>query len=162
MILFNRVIRTKLPQLISGKKTVKDKAIRERDDDAKVKMKFYADKRRKAKPSEIQVGDIVMLKQKKQTKLSSKFDPVPFRITRIKGTMITVTRNGRYVTRNVSFMKKVNGPSIQKRGEETDDEHSLTSNSSQSLDNTESTLTRRYPIRDCTRVQHYGQNIYDQ
>ena len=85
---------------------------------------------------------------------------------RIKGTMITVTRNGRYVTRNVSFMKKVNGPGIQKRGEETDeevdDEHSLTSNSSRSLDNTESTLTRRYPIRDRTRVQHYGQNIYDQ
>ena len=165
MLLFNRVIRTKLPQLISTK-TEKDTAIRERDEDAKAKMKLYTDKMRKAKPSEIQVGDIVMLKQKKQTKLSSKFDPVPFCVTRIKGTMITVTRNGRYVTRNASFLKKVNDLSRQKQGEETDvevdDEHSFTRNSSRPSDSSGSTLTRHYPTRDCTQVQHYSQNIYDQ
>ena len=122
MLFFNRVIKTKLPQRISTKKTDKDTVVRKRDEEAKAKMKFYADKMRKAKPSEIQVGDTVLLKQKKQTKLSSKFDPVPFHVTRIKGTMIAVTRNGRYVTRNASFLKKVNGSCRQNNGEETDEE----------------------------------------
>ena len=90
-----------------------------------------------------------MLKQKKQTKLSSKFDPVPFHVTRIKGTMIMVAQNGRYVTRNASFLKKVlNGPCRQKHGEETDEElddkHNFANSSAQPSDS-RNTLTRRYP-----------------
>ena len=58
-------------------------------------MKRYADKKRKAQPSKLVAGDMVLMKQKKHTKFSSKFDPVP---VRLKGTMVTVVRNGKYVT----------------------------------------------------------------
>ena len=97
MLLFNHVIKAKLPQTISTKRRIQ-LYVKLRDEDAKATMKVLADKMRKAKPSEIQVGDTVLSKQKKRTKLSSKFDPVPFQVMRIKGTMITVVQNGRYVT----------------------------------------------------------------
>jgi transposase InsO family protein len=165
-LLFNRVINTKLPQLSSVNKTESDKVIRERDGEAKAKMKLYADKMRKAKSSEIQVGDAVLLKQRKQTKLSCRFDPIPFCVTRIKGTMITVMRNGKFVTRNASLLKKITPSKSYDYDRETDedveDEHDCTTPSVSSSDNNLSTPPRRYPTRDRTRVQHYGQNIYDQ
>jgi hypothetical protein len=129
-------------------------------------MKLYADKMRKAKSSEIQVGDAVLLKQRKQTKLSCRFDPIPFCVTRIKGTMITVMRNGKFVTRNASLLKKITPSKSYDYDRETDedveDEHDCTTPSVSSSDNNLSTPPRRYPTRDRTRVQHYGQNIYDQ
>jgi hypothetical protein len=43
----------------------------------------------------------------------SHFEPVPYRITAIKGNMITALSNGRSVTRNVSFFKKWEGGELE-------------------------------------------------
>ena len=61
----------------------------------------------RAKPSQIGVNDLVLVKQRKQNKLSTPFDPSPFRVVRKKGTMITACRNGKYITRNTSHFKAI-------------------------------------------------------
>lgn len=60
------------------------------DEREKMKMKENADKKSRAKFSNIEVGDSVLIYQRKRNKLSSKFDPSPFHMVRKKGTMITV------------------------------------------------------------------------
>ena len=71
-------------------------------------MKQYADVKQKARHTVIQVGDRVLLRQRKQKKFPTNFDPKPFRVTRKRGNMITAFRNGKYVTRSSSLFKKVN------------------------------------------------------
>ena len=106
-LLFNRSIRTKLPQTVTVRDQQKDSVVRSQDEQAKSKMKQYADAKRKATDTLIEVGDTVLLRQKKQNKFSTKFDPSPFKVTRKKGTMATALRNGKYVTRNASLFKIV-------------------------------------------------------
>ena len=92
-LLFNRKIRTKLPQVVNISDKSKDDMVRQTDELAKAKMKLNADRSRQAKKSTIQIGDMVLLRQKKMTKLTTKFDPHSFKVIQIKGTMITVMRN---------------------------------------------------------------------
>ena len=44
-------------------------------------MKVHAYTRFKAKPSSINVGDLVLVHQRKENKLSTHFDPSPFHVT---------------------------------------------------------------------------------
>ena len=99
-LLFNRLIRTKLPQVVTVCDERKDEIVRQKDEQAKTNMKQNSDKKRRAQDSVIQMGDIVLLRQKKHSKFSTRFDPHPFRVVRKKGTMITAARNGKFVTRN--------------------------------------------------------------
>ena len=114
-LLFNRIINTKLPELVKQQ----DHPVRKRDKGKKVQMKEDADRRRRAKVLELKVDDVVLMKQRKINKFSTTFDPVPFKVVRVKGSMITVTRNGKYLTRNISMLKKV-----KVSGNVTDDEDS--------------------------------------
>ena len=93
--------------------------MKENDDRAKLKMKTYADAKVRAKTSSINIGDTVLARQRKHNKLSTRFDPLPFRVVRTNGTMITARRNGKYISRNVSHFKVVD-PVFQ--GEESNDE----------------------------------------
>ena len=73
-------------------------------------MKVYADSRRNAKPHHFNVGDLVSVKQKKNNKLSTPFDPKPYVITKVKGSMIITKRisDGKNITRNSSHFKLLN------------------------------------------------------
>ena len=73
--LFGRRIRTKLPELCE--RAVNDEELRDRDWEKKTKAKIYADTSRGAQPCDLQVGDQVLLKQKKSNKLSTNFQPEP-------------------------------------------------------------------------------------
>ena len=75
----------------------------------KDKMKKYADDKRNAKPSDLKIGDTVLVKQDKQNKLSTPFNPEPYKITARNGTMITAKKDGHTITRNSSFFKQVKG-----------------------------------------------------
>ena len=68
-------------------------------------MKSYSDKRNKAKPNNVALGDTVFLRQPKLNKLSTPFDPEPFDIVEVKDSMITARNKFRTVTRNCSFKK---------------------------------------------------------
>ena len=54
------------------------------------------------------VGDHALVRQKKTSKLTPPYDPSTYKITNIKGTMITGTREDHSITRNASLFKKVN------------------------------------------------------
>ena len=79
--------------------------VKERDTRLKKKMKNYSDSKNRAKSSDIKEGDVVLVRQPKSNKLSTKYNPATFQVTRRLGSRITALRNGKYITRNVSFLK---------------------------------------------------------
>lgn len=144
----------KLPQIETPSDPQKDSLIRQRDEEAKAKMKNYADtKRRAVTELKVEVGNKVLLRQRKKNKFTSKFDPNPFDVIRVKGTMVTARRNGKFVTRNVSFFKSIQNGNTDDSAYEDDDieNQTVVTNSS----------GRRYPVRNRVAIQRYGQNIYD-
>ena len=94
-LLFNRSVCNKLPQ-ITPTVSDKDHQVRERDQKAKDKMTRNADTKRRASPSELKVGDKVLVQQHRQNKFSTCFDPRPFKVTE-KGTMVTACWDDNYM-----------------------------------------------------------------
>ena len=74
------------------------KEVQENDRRAKDKMKEYADKKRKARNSNLNTGDTILVRQRKQNKLSTHFDPKPWEVVMKKGTMVTACRDDKYIT----------------------------------------------------------------
>ena len=105
-ILFGRNIKTRLPQFVPKSN---DKKLRGTDKQKKLKMKVYADERNNARKSNLTVGDNVLVKQPKENKLSTPFDPKPYQITNRKGTMVTASREDKSITRNSTFFKPIHG-----------------------------------------------------
>lgn len=68
-------------------------------------MKTYSGKRYRNKPHSLKIVDSVLVKQKMTDKTQPMFDPTPYTVTTIKGNMITAQREGKEITRNVSFFK---------------------------------------------------------
>ena len=102
-LLFGRKIRSKLPSLQNHRL---ESEVRDTDSERKEKGKQYADKKRGACESSINVGDKVLLKQQKRNKLDTNFDPDPFVVCEKNGNSVVVERNGVTYKRNVSFVKK--------------------------------------------------------
>ena len=65
-LLFNRKVQNKLPQLTDSNQ-INSQEVKRKDEEAKAKMKVHADTQFKAKPSSINVGDLVLVCQKKRT-----------------------------------------------------------------------------------------------
>ena len=72
---------------------------RQNDDKAKEIQKGYKDTKPYVKKHNIQVGDQVLLKQKK-TKTQSAYDPDPFIVTEVQGHQITADKEEKMLTRN--------------------------------------------------------------
>ena len=121
-LLFNREVRNKLPNVVILNS---NQQVEENDKNAKFKMKEKADKRRRAKESDLKVGDTVLARQRKHDKFSMRFDPNPFRVFRKKGTMVTAYRSGKYITRNISRFKVIDS-AFQESAQEDDEDDDLT------------------------------------
>ena len=107
-LLFNRPVRGTLPMLNPKVKVVnRHKEARENDTKSKTKGREYANNRRQAKPSKLKVGDVVILKQRKQDKFTTKFESTPYTVIDCKGTRIVAENQKHRVTRNASFFKKI-------------------------------------------------------
>ena len=106
-LLYNRTIRTKLPHFTAENTTSVHQEVKERDTRLKKKMKNYSDSKNRAKSLDIKDGDVVLVRQPKLNKLSTKNNPATFQVTRRQGNRITAVRNGKYIARNVSFFKKL-------------------------------------------------------
>ena len=170
-LLFNRTIDIKLPSNIMQNDTKIDQQVRENDRNGKEKMKMNADKFNRAKEHIILVVDTVLVRQQKKKKLSTRFDPEPYQVTRVKGTMVTATRPGHYVTRNISFFKKISPQQSHQQdtdqGEEeilderndSDNDINVERNIADGLNKGE-LVDRRYPLRDRRPIYRYGKNIY--
>lgn len=113
-MLFNRSINTKLPQFTTENSSATHQELVHRDAFDKGKMKENTDRAKRAKTSEIIMGDTVLVKQHKQNKLSTNFNPDPYTVIGKKGTMITAynEKKDHTVTRSISHFKRV--PAIQK------------------------------------------------
>ena len=79
-------------------------------------MKIYAYQRENAQERKISPGETVLMKQPKQNKLSTPYNPQPFVVEGTKGSMITVSDGSETVTRNSSNFKVVPKHFVQGRG----------------------------------------------
>lgn len=104
-LLFKRKLRTKLPEIYDYSSP--EYEIRDRDSERKGKGKMYGDQRRNARESGIQEGDVVLVKQKKQNKLSTAFNPNPMSVVGRNGNSVVVeSKDGARYSRNVSHVKR--------------------------------------------------------
>ena len=97
-----------MPQLAEPSNHPIDEELRQRDGDAKRRMKIAADRRHRAKPSGITAGDKILVRQAKQDKFSTPYWPKPLVVTASKGSMVTAAKaDGSTVTRNAAMFRRL-------------------------------------------------------
>lgn len=101
--LFGRAPRTRLPtEHIVDKST----SLHIHDRKARLRMQQSADKRAHRAVT-LKIGDTVLVKNDTRGKFTPTFHPVAAKIVAMKGTKVTVLREGCRITRNVSALKQV-------------------------------------------------------
>ena len=70
-----------------------------------MKMKQDFDTRMRVKENNIVVGSMVLIKEDRKDKTTSFWDPSPFTVTSVKGSMVTAARPNKVTTLNCSFFK---------------------------------------------------------
>ena len=103
----NRHVRTKIPCLDLSRPSKLLQISRSNNNLRKSKARSYMDKQHKTTPSDICQGDQVLLLQKRQNKLSTRYDPRPLTIVKKKGVSVELAIGGSRLFRNVSMVKKV-------------------------------------------------------
>lgn len=107
-LMYGRNIRTKLPSIADLSTTVACTDYRDRDQVMKEKGKEYEDSRRRAKHSNLEVGDKVLMKNVLPgNKLTPTFGPDVMTVTAKTGPRVTVQNDttGRNYDRNSSHLK---------------------------------------------------------
>ena len=90
---------------------------------ANEQMQKEFDERMRVKECNIRLGSLVLVKLKKISKSTPSWDPNPYQVTAVNGSMITAMRHGYSTTRNSSFFKLF-------RFDDTDSENESSSTSS--------------------------------
>ncbi|KAH8261820.1 hypothetical protein KR026_005461 [Drosophila bipectinata] len=107
-LMFNRVIRDKVPCIGDIDEEVSDSAERDRDCMLKEKGKEEADKKRGAREAVINVGDKVLFKNVVfPSKLTPNFKDTEFEVVEKDRNIVKIRAGGRTLTRNVSHLKKI-------------------------------------------------------
>jgi hypothetical protein len=113
-LLFGRKLRGKLPDLSA--RGGYDLDVRDRDAEQKGRSKLYADERRGAKPSEVDVGDKILLKADKVNKFSTTFQPTPYTVVSKTGNNVMIqSPEGVQYSRNTSHVKKFITPQPEQK-----------------------------------------------
>lgn len=112
-LMFNRELRTKLPELRRGGGIVNE-STRDRDWKTKLMGKQYSDQKRGAIDKELKPGDTVLLKNVKTSgKLAPNFESTPYLLTRKEGKEVTVSSGeGAVYSRNSAHVKAYNSKDI--------------------------------------------------
>lgn len=106
-LLFNRKMRGKLPDICESNTKALD--VRDRDAEQKGKAKLYADERRGAQYSKVDIGDTVLVQQDKVDKFTTPFNPTPHRVVNKTGNQVVVeSPTGARYHRNTTQVKKYN------------------------------------------------------
>ena len=102
-LMMNRCVRIKLPALLPDQTTPE---VITNDRKAKQKMKEHADHTSTVNHN-ISTGDIVLLRQRRRNKFSTPFEPIPYIMEKVKGTIITAKRttDQRGITRIVPIIR---------------------------------------------------------
>ena len=106
-VMFHRKLRYTIPTFRNTIDKTLHQKIDQNDKISKEKSKQYQDKRCHAADRTILIGDRVLVKQTKQNKLTPNFNPNPYTVTNVNGTMITATNpvDNHIITRNISHFK---------------------------------------------------------
>ena len=62
-----------------------DSKARDKDAEAKQERTDYADEKRRARESDLETGDLVLLKQSKENKLSTTYGTLPYTVSKKHG-----------------------------------------------------------------------------
>ena len=104
-LLFNRKFKGKISDLSIDHAYAHE--VHDRDAEQKAKSKTYADIHRSASPSSPELGDEVLVQQDKTNKLSTAFDPNPFKVVSKTGNSLVVERpTGNQYSRNTSHVEQ--------------------------------------------------------
>ena len=90
-LLFNRKVKGKIPDLSIDH--AYDHEVHDRDAEQKARSKAYAVIHHRASPSSIELGDEVLVQQDNTNKLSTAFDPNPFKVVSKTGNSLVVESN---------------------------------------------------------------------
>ena len=147
LYLMNRSLRSKFPTLKqeSEFKPAADK----RNEKIMKRNEKYFNQKRNVKESKVTVNSWVLLRQAKKNKLSTNFDPQPWKVEKIEGSKVTIKRGNQVRIRNINDLKMV------PNSDDLDflSDHLNTEESSSSEDETESSVNvrprreRRLPSR---------------
>lgn len=106
-LMTGRPVKDLLPSFRTDASWNRDEDVREKDAVKKLQGKIYADERRHAKISEINVGDFVMLKNYETGKLEPKFRMEKFIVLKKTGNdTIVVNEDGVMYRRSVTHLRK--------------------------------------------------------
>ena len=110
-LVFNgRKYQTNLPEIRSAAIKPDQQDARETDRSNKAKMQERANKGANVKPHSLQVGDQVLLKQRKMNKLSTCYEREPYTVQEVKGTQITAANQIHQLCRHANLFKKLPPP----------------------------------------------------
>ncbi len=112
------------------------------------------------------IGDTVLVCQRKENKLAPKYNPQPYKVTARKG--VTVCRNGHYITRNVVYFKKIPGHNkyfmdiyYDYDGDlDLDYDGNDYDGNIQRQEEELQILPQRYPVRVICPIDRYGSNMF--
>ena len=108
-LLLKRAVRNKLPQINNVDPVAE--IVRKHDSSQKLKIKAHENSKCCVKPCDVNLGESVLGKRPfTASKSANAYDPTPMTVMCKKGSMITVQGDGRTITRNSSFFKKLSKP----------------------------------------------------
>ena len=158
-LLFNRVVRGAFPSLKKSKVVDRHKEAKENEISSQRYNKQYADRRRRTKPSDLKVGDYVLVKQDQRNKLTATFSETQYTVTERNNSQVTATnKQGHTVTRNVSHFKRITMPTAHDN-DDTHYETGLTRNSNDNHKDQDLTDEQSQPLRQSSRVRKEPQRF---
>ena len=106
-LMFNgRQYRTRLPGGRAREGAFHEE-VKQKDAEAKEKMKAKADAKMNVKESTIEVGDNILIKQIQRNKIMSPFDPRPYSVQDRNGSLVVAKRGNKTIKRHVNHCKKL-------------------------------------------------------
>ena len=107
-LLFGRKLRTKMPDFTWKEESLNtDQEVIDNDNENKAMSKFYADERRNAQYSDIDLGDKVLVKRDQPCKTDTPYNLQPYRVIQKTGNSVTIeSPDGVSYERNTSHLKK--------------------------------------------------------
>ena len=151
-LLFQRELRTKIPS-IQLCDLASDSELRKQDTIAKAKAKNYTDKTRYASHRTLQIGDQVLVTQKRQNKYSTRFNKNPMTILKILGSQLILQDiHGQQHRRNLSHVKEYKSvvASNRKDDDEEDDEQVQSNHSPDQDSNQQPSVDEPATVEDAT------------
>ena len=124
---------------------------------SKQHAKEYHDKQHHAKNICLQIGDRVVVKQRKLNKLTPIFEPTPYIVIETNETLIKAKEGNsdRVVTRNISHFRRILKDAVFPNNtfDESDDDFEYSRHDNNANHNQN---TRRYPLRNRQPPCQYG------